>query len=129
MPQTYDVTSFELSYCSEDLKKMTRAMKAMSSLLVIGMPGCGKSRLIDFLLHKPGALEKYELSDKLKFIRIDGDAHIASPQKIYGSLLRAISSKTDARPQGEADDRRHARRPCRACGGLDRAGGDGHVRQ
>lgn len=50
MAEEYSTTSFELDYCQDDIAKITRAVKTKASLLVIGMPGCGKSRLIDFIL-------------------------------------------------------------------------------
>ena len=56
MVDTYDVQHFELDYCRQDVTKIAAAIKRKASLPVIGMPGCGKSRLIDFMLHRPGVL-------------------------------------------------------------------------
>ena len=51
MSNGYDTTSFKLDYCQNDVAQITGAVKAKASLLVIGMPGCGKSRLIDFVFN------------------------------------------------------------------------------
>jgi hypothetical protein len=87
---TYDVTSFELDYCREDVSKIATAIKQKASLLVIGMPGCGKSRLIDFLLHRPGVLERYGLSNNLKVVRVDGDIVATDARAMYSELLGAF---------------------------------------
>jgi hypothetical protein len=58
------------------------------------MPGCGKGRLIDFLLNKPGVMEKYGLPNNLKFIKVDCDIITSGPPGIYIELLRTLDSRT-----------------------------------
>jgi hypothetical protein len=83
MPNTYDVTAFEPDYCQADVSKIAKAIKAKASLLVIGMPGCGKSRLIDFVFKRPDILEKYDLPSNLKSVRVDGDMIAADSRDLY----------------------------------------------
>ena len=90
MSNAYDVTSFDLDYCQKDVSQIVTAIKQKASLLVIGMPGCGKSRLIDFLLHRSGVLEKYGLSNNLRAIRVDGDIVATDARAMYSELLRAL---------------------------------------
>lgn len=103
MSDTYDVQHFELDYCQDDVSKIVAAIQSRTSLLVVGMPGCGKSRLIDFLLHRPGVLENYGLSDNLKFIRVDGDMVIADPEEMYSELLRALGHDVQALGESSPD--------------------------
>jgi hypothetical protein len=103
MPGAHDVEFFDLDYCQADLSKIATAIKGRASLLVIGMPGCGKSRLIDFLLHRSGVLEKYGLANNFRFITVDGDILTANPQDIYVRLWQALSHQVQARPEGGVD--------------------------
>jgi DNA-binding winged helix-turn-helix (wHTH) protein len=93
MSDDYDVTSFELDYCQVDVSKIAKAIKAKASLLVIGMPGCGKSRLIDFLFNRSDVLEKYDLPSNLKSVRVDGDMIAADSRGLYLELLRALGAE------------------------------------
>jgi hypothetical protein len=65
------------------------------------MPGCGKSRLVDFLIHRPGVLEHYGLSSNLKAIWIDGDLVAEELRAVYVELLRAFAAN---RPLVMAND-------------------------
>jgi hypothetical protein len=100
MPRTYDVQSFDLDYCQADVAKITMAIKSKASLLVIGMPGCGKSRLVNFLLQRPGVLEQHDLSNNLRFIRVDCDIVTTHPQSMYLELLRALGNEVDVFSEG-----------------------------
>jgi DNA-binding winged helix-turn-helix (wHTH) protein len=103
----YDVKSFELDYCQADASKIAAAIRAKASLLVIGMPGCGKSRLIDFLLQRPGVREKYGLSPVAKFIKVDGDIVTTQPQGVYLELLRALGHQLGPLNESHLDGLKH----------------------
>jgi DNA-binding winged helix-turn-helix (wHTH) protein len=89
MTENYDVTSFGLDYCYEDVSKIARAIKARASLRVIGMPGCGKSRLINFLLRRD-VLAHHGLSQSLKAGQVDCNIVGADPDGMYLELLRVF---------------------------------------
>ena len=108
MRDTYDVGSFDLHYCQKDVSKIARAIANRSSLLVVGMPGCGKSRLFDFLLHRPGALEHHGLSQKSKFIYVDCDLLSTDPYAMYAELLRAFGHDAGPLSRDSVDALRHA---------------------
>jgi hypothetical protein len=97
MSDAYDVRYFEPDYCEKDLSSLADAMHNLTSILLIGMPGCGKGRLFDFLLHKPGILEQYGLSDNWRVVLIDGDAVGGNAAAIYSELLFALrGTRTDS---------------------------------
>jgi DNA-binding winged helix-turn-helix (wHTH) protein len=96
MTENYDVTSFRLDYCREDVSKIVKAIKTRASLLVIGMPGCGKTRLIDFLL-RPAVLVHHGLSQSLKAGQVDCNIAGADPGGMYLELLRIfLDAEVDA---------------------------------
>ena len=93
MLDTYDVEHFELDYCHEDVSKIITAIQTRASLVAVGMPGCGKSRLVDFLLHRPGVLDQYGLSDRLKLVQVECDLVTTGPQGMIIELLRALNTE------------------------------------
>ena len=103
MSNAYDVENFELDYCQQNISKIAAAIQNKASLLVIGMPGCGKSRLIDFFLNRPGVLEKHGLSDALTFVQVDGDMITTAPRGVYFELLRAVGSDVDRLGESSLD--------------------------
>lgn len=96
MSNEYDVASFELDYCQQDVTKITKAVKDKTSRLIIGMPGCGKSRLISFVFTRPDVLVKYGLSDNLKSVRVDGDIVATDQHSMYIELLSALGADISA---------------------------------
>ncbi len=90
MPDTYDVQNFALDYCQTDAATIAAAIKRRASLLVIGMPGCGKSRLINFMLNRPDVLAQYDLPEQTTFIRVDGDLVTGGPGGMLIEMLRAL---------------------------------------
>ncbi|HMQ55778.1 MAG TPA: winged helix-turn-helix domain-containing protein [Anaerolineae bacterium] len=95
MSDAYNVEHFPLDYCQTDVSKIVSAIKSKASLLAIGIPGCGKSRLINFLLHRPGLRETYGLPDSVRIITADGDLGATGPQGIFIELLRALNPEAD----------------------------------
>ena len=93
----YDVQSFDINYCQADVEKILTAVKSRSSLLAIGMPGCGKSRLMNFIFSRPDVLQKYGLSPSIKSVRIDADALTSNPRGMYTRMLRALNAQVPAR--------------------------------
>ncbi len=89
---TYDVQSFDINYYQVDVAKILTAVKNHSSLLVIGMPGCGKSRLMDFIFSRPDVLQQYGMSPSIKSVRVDADALTSNPRGMYTRMLRALNS-------------------------------------
>ncbi|MCB0172432.1 MAG: winged helix-turn-helix domain-containing protein [Anaerolineae bacterium] len=96
MSNAYNVEHFPLDYCQTDILNLVAAIQSSASLLAIGMPGCGKSRLIDFLIHRPGLREKYNLPESVRIITADGDLGVTGSQGIFIELLRALGSEADA---------------------------------
>jgi DNA-binding winged helix-turn-helix (wHTH) protein len=101
---THGVGSFPLDYCLGDVSRIATAIRKSSSLLVIGMPGCGKSRLFDFLLHRPDALKQHGLSEHSRFIYVDCDQLSTDPQDMYVVLLREFDHDIDALAGASLDE-------------------------
>jgi hypothetical protein len=92
MLDAYDIRAFKPDYCQADVEMITAAIKGKSSLLAIGMPGCGKSRLIDFIFNRPDVLARYGLPvQQLKVLRIDCDIVAAEPSSLFLALLQALA--------------------------------------
>lgn len=97
MTDVYGVENFEPDYCEKDLSNLANAMHNITSILLIGMPGCGKGRLFDFLLHKPGILEQYALSENWKVVLVDADVVGPKASDVYNELLFALTgTRTDS---------------------------------
>lgn len=103
MADVYDVEHFELDYCQADILKIIATIRNKASLLAIGMPGCGKSRLIDFLLRRPGVREKYGVPDTAKFVTVDGDLGVTGAQGIFIELLQALNDESIVASESNPD--------------------------
>ncbi|MCB0211219.1 MAG: helix-turn-helix domain-containing protein [Anaerolineae bacterium] len=96
MTTNYDISFFDLDYCQVDVSKIVEAIRSRSSLLAIGMPGCGKSRLINFIFNRPDVLQHYGLPHDLKTIRVDGDLITHDEAGVYAEMLRLLSPELES---------------------------------
>lgn len=87
---SYDVQSFPSDYCHREVSVVAAAVQRNASLLLTGMPGCGKSRLIDFIINRPDVLARYNLEQDITFVRIDGDAVADDAALIYARILQTL---------------------------------------
>ena len=92
MNPTYDSISFDLDYCEADVYKISEAIRAKSSILFIGMPGCGKSRLSRFIFEQPGVLARYGMPESLRACRLDCDTIDNDPLAVYLEMLGALQT-------------------------------------
>lgn len=90
---SYDIQYFPQNYCINDIAHLAQAVHNHASLLVIGMPGCGKSRLLDFFTNRTDVLAKYHLNPTINFVHVDGDTISDQVTSMYARLLLALNPK------------------------------------
>jgi hypothetical protein len=51
--------TFPLTYRADEMQMLVRCIQAVESCSVVGLPGCGRSNLLDSLCHRPEVLRSY----------------------------------------------------------------------
>ena len=104
MIATKSIKNFPLAYRSLEMETLTSWLKTGQSGSVTGLPGCGRSNLLDFLCHRPDVLREQQYlgteADQVVVIPVDLN-HLPTydTATFYRVILRALHLASDRLPQ------------------------------
>ena len=85
--------AFPQTYRADEIQTLARWIQAGESCSVVGLPGCGRSNLLDFLCHRPEVLRSYvpPEAEPVVLIPVDlNDLPASDPSTIYRVILRSF---------------------------------------
>lgn len=93
MPNLRAWEHYPKTYRADEIRLLVRWMVACESGAVIGLPGCGRSTLLNFLCHRPDILQSYLPPEAGAIVLVPIDLnHLPAPDPVtlYLVILRAI---------------------------------------
>jgi len=85
--------TFPPTYRADEIQTLARWIQAGESCSVVGLPGCGRSNLLDFLCHRPEVLRSYLPAEAgpVVLIPVDlNDLPADDPSTVYRVILRSF---------------------------------------
>lgn len=89
MPTRRVWEAFPPTYRTKEVEMLAHWILAGESCSVVGLPGCGRSNLLDFLCHRPEVLHTYLLPDTGPIVLIPVNLH-SLPASDLATLYRVI---------------------------------------